>query len=104
MSIVAIKKPQVGTVVKSEKDKYTGKVFRIVDFKQATSWMDRQTFKEFSNEMEGRLGEKYQEMYFEAYIQLEEVAEDGRYQKNQIIILVWDEVQDLEFLAWESDK
>lgn len=104
MSIVAIKKPEVGTVVKSEADKYTGKIIRLVDFKLASAWMDRQTFREFSDEMEKRLGENFRDLYFEAYIQLEEVADDGRYQKNQIITLVWDEVQSLDFLAWESEK
>jgi hypothetical protein len=104
MSVIAIKKPDVGTIVRSETDKFTGKVIRILDYKIATGWMDRQTLLDFNKEMEGRLGEDFRDSYFEAYIKIDESLEGSRYQENQIIHLAWDEIQDLEFVAWESKE
>lgn len=105
MSTIAIKKPEKGSIVRNDADGYTGKIVRILDYNLATSWMtDRSMLREFNDEMETRLGEQFRDMYFEAYIQLHEVKDDGRYQENQIVHVRWDEIQEMEIIAWESEQ
>jgi len=104
MQVIAIKKPEVGTIVRSKEDGYTGKIIRFLDYKMSTSWMDSQNLLDFNKEMEARLGEKFRETYYEAYIKIDEIEENARYQLNQIIHLDWGEVQNLEFVAWESKE
>lgn len=105
MANIAIKKPNMGSIVKNESEGYTGKVVRLLDYNLATSWMmDRSLLREFNDEMEARLGGQFRDLYFEAYIQLHEVAEDGRYQENQIVHVRWDELQEMEIIAWESEQ
>lgn len=104
MSNIGLKRPTIKSIVRDNIDNYTGKVIRVLDYKQATSWMDRHTLIEFNKDQEAKLGEGFRDLYFELYVQLEEVADDGRYQTNQIVHVSWEEVQDMDVIAWESEK
>lgn len=98
MEITAIAKPVVGQIVQNNAEGYSAKVTRIVNYTEATSWMDINPGREFMTEQKAKLGENYAELYFEVELQIIDVQPGSTFKIGQLEMLAWDELTDCDLL------
>lgn len=98
MSVI-IKKPAVGNIIQNDAEGYSAKVIRIVEYKMATSWMDKATIAEFNKNQEALLGPAFRTLYYEVYLQIKSVDNPERYQENEIEVIDWQDFQNCTILG-----